>query len=386
VRRAGSLIAGFAFALVVALACGAGRAPVLFLSGPGRFEVAAVDAAAAGTVVRLADEAWRLLAGPLSLPAGFPAPVLVRLVPAAEWTEPTEFRVIVEAGGVVSVRMRWSEPIPEQVVRRALVRGLLQRITVARYGVGARRAAPRWLEEACIGWWETRADGAQLDALKQETSRLAPPALGDLLDWRTDDAEVRLLAVGSVWLLTFLQEESSRAREWPTMLDRLLAGEEPSKALVASFPGRFGTDAARELWWQTGWHHVSRLRTVPTLEAADSRRELADLARFAFADGDRDAVVPLGTALAHGNEPPVAADLKRRATELNQLLLVLHPFYRNAGLALAEALGAPTTTREQREALCGAFEREWRDAIGLESATAAALDALERERPLSSIR
>lgn len=385
-RRGEALIAGFAFVLVAILARGAGPAPVLFQSGPGRFEVAAIDATAAGAVVGLAEEAWRVLAAPLALPDGFSSPVFVRLVPAADWAEAEGFRVIVEAGGVVSVRVRWSEPAPTAVVRRALVQGLLRRIAVARRGAGARMMVPRWLEQACTGWWETRADGAQLDALKQETARLAPPALADVLDWSPDGAEVRPLAVASVWLLTLLQEESGRAREWPALLDRLLAGEEPATALTASFPGRFGSDSERELWWQTGWHHVRRVRTLPALEAAESRGELADLARFIFADGNQDAVVPLSIALAHGGELLVAADLKRRLAELNRLLLVLHPFYRNAGLALADALGARATTSERREALCAAFERDWRDATGLETATAAALDALERERPLSSIR
>ena len=375
-RRGGALIAAFAFAVGVTLARGAGPAPALFQSAPGRFEVAAVDATTAGAVVGLAEEAWRLLASPLSLPDGFSSPVFVRLVPAADWAEAAAFRVIVEAGGLVSVRVRWSEPPPIPVVRRALVQGLLRRIAVARRGAGARIMVPRWLEQACIGWWETRADGAQLDALKQETARLAPPALADVLNWLPDRAEVRPLAVGSVWLLAWLQEESGRAREWPALLDQLLAGEEPATALAASFPGRFGSEMERELWWQTGWHHLRLVHAVPTWAAAESRALIAGATRFVFAQDDgSDVVTPLAAVLAHANEPLVRADLDRRVGELNRLIPALHPFYRNAGLSLVAALD--TRGAAKREAVVGAFERDWRDATELEAATTAALDALE---------
>ncbi|MCX6956233.1 MAG: hypothetical protein NTV51_29210, partial [Verrucomicrobia bacterium] len=101
--------------------------PVLFQSAPGRFEVASVDVDGAQRVVALATEAWQQLAGPLALPESFTTPVFVRLVPALDWGEPAPFRVIVEPGGVVSVRVRWEAAIPENHVRRALVQGLLMR-------------------------------------------------------------------------------------------------------------------------------------------------------------------------------------------------------------------------------------------------------------------
>jgi hypothetical protein len=62
----------------------------------------------------------------------------------------------------------------------------------------------------------------------------------------------------------------------------------------------------------------------------------------------------------------------------------LHPFYRNAGLALQEALAARTTPAGKRERASAAFEQDWRDAVELETATRQALDALERPTALSS--
>lgn len=381
-----ALRCGLGLTLLAVQVAGAGPVPVIFQSAPGRFEVAAIDATAAQAVVAQAEEAWRWLAAPLALPEAFSSPVFVRLVPAAEWSEPRTFRVIVEAGGVVSVRLRWSEAMPEPVVRRALVQALLLRIAVARYGANERLTAPRWVEEACVGWWQTRAEAAQLDALKQETARQVPPPLKEVLNWSRGAADSRELTVGAVWLLALLQEESTRAGEWAQLLGRLLGGDPPATALAEAFPGRFADETARELWWQTGWHQLRRGRTLPSLEPAESRAGLAELARFVWAEDGRDRIVPLREVLAHGREPAVAAELRRRATALNRLVPALHPFYRNAGLSLAEALDASDAAAERREASCAAFERDWQDATELEATTAAALDVLERPGGLSSIK
>ncbi len=356
---------------------GAAPAPVMFQSAPGQFEVAAVDVGGAQRVVARAVEAWQLLATPLALPGAFASPVLVRLVPAAEWGERTPFRVIVETGGIVSVRLRWDEATPESFVRRSLVQGLLMRQAVARHGVNAHLTAPLWLEHAGVGWWRTHAEPAQLDALKQSSAGRAPPTLAELLNWQRGAEEPERFIDGAVWLLAFLQTDSGKAGEWPALLQRLLGGEAPEAALAASYPGRFASERERELWWQTGWHHLRRARVLPAFEAAESRAELAELARFVFTRNGSDAVVPLGDVLAHAREPRVAADLKRRAAALNRVLTALHPFYRNAGLSLAEVLTASGATPERRAAWGATFEQDWRDANELAAASAAALDALE---------
>jgi hypothetical protein len=358
---------------------GAAPIPVIFQTAPGRFEVAAVDTAAAHAVIARAEEVWRLLAEPLALPESFSSPVFIRLVPGEGGRDAEPFRIVVEPGGVVSVRLSWQLGAPDDAVRRALVRGLLLRLAVARHGVAGRVGAPFWLEEACIGWWRTRAEAAQLDALKQESARLRPPPLEALLGWRTavDGTPPQNLVAGAVWLFTVLQAESGRAGEWLALLDRVLAGAETSAALATCYPGRFADDAGRELWWQTGWHHFRVVRNLPTLEAEESRRALDHAARFVFAVGVRDTVLPLRAVLERAGEPAVRAELSRRAVELDRLLPALHPFYRNAGLSLAEALRAPAAAAVIA-ARCAAFERDWREAVELDEATTAALDRLEK--------
>lgn len=370
-----------AWALLLAGAAGTGGAgepvPVLVQSAPGQFEVAAIDAAEAHAVAAVAAEGWRLLAGPLGLPAAFPTPVFVRVLPAGVEAAAAGARVTVESGGVVTVWLP-AAPAGSEAVRRALVQGLLARLGVALHGAASPPVVARWLEMACEGWWRTRADEAQGDALKQRTARLTPPPIAALLDWPRAGPENPGFALGAVWLLAFLQAESGPAGEWPALLRRLLAGGDPQAMLAQCYPGRFQGVAARELWWQTGWHQARRVRTLPTQEAEESRRHLAGFARFVFAAGDGapDQVLDLRTVLARRAEPLVAAELARRAADLGRLVTAMHPFYRNAALSLAEALAAGDA--RAREKACALFEQDWRDGRTLEEASAAILDRLER--------
>jgi hypothetical protein len=290
------------------------------------------------------------------------------------------FRVMVEVGGLVSVRLR-ADAAMTALTRRALVQALLMRLAAARHGVNERLTAPLWLEHACVGWWETRAAASQLDALKHHSAR-QPPPIESLLGWQRGGEETADLSIGSVWLLAFLQVESGRAGEWPACLLRLLNGDDPLIAVTSSYPARYHSAEERELWWQTGYHHLRRMRTLPGQEAAESRDQLGGLARFVFAGaaGEEDVVVPLDVVLARGDEPVVEAEIARRALEVSRLISSVHPFYRNAGLSLGEAFAARTLPAAKRAAAASAFERDWRDAIELENATRTALDALERGR------
>ena len=340
--------------------------------------MAALDSSAAQQVTQMAEEAWRLLAGPLVLPDSFSSPVYVRLVPGRATGTDAPFRVLVEPGGIVSVRLAWFEGLPPQLIRRALVQSLLLRLAVAAHGVNERLAAPLWLEQAGVGWWETRAEPAQLDALRQESRHLAFPPLQELLTWQRGDEESRGKIAGSVCLLTFLQSESGHTAAWTDFIKKLLGGEDPMAAVVATYGSQFSTREERELWWQTGGWQWRRWRVAPTLEAAESRRGISALARFVFAQGDADGALPLVSVTAHAQEPVVRAELAHRAAALGRLVSSLHPFYRNAGLSLAEALGSAPAPSERRAALCATFERDWRDAVEIEAATSAALEALEK--------
>jgi hypothetical protein len=351
--------------------------PVNVRTAPGQFDIAAQDAFVAHAVSATADETWRVLGGLLELPAAFSSPVFVRVVDAADRRE--RFDAIAEPGGVVSVWIDAAAVRQPGVVRRALTRGLLLRLATAVRGADGLRVVPRWLEEGCALWVDTRVAPARLDAVKDETRPLVPPALGALLNDTPALAAAPAREAAALWLLSFLPAESTSQREWPSFLLRVLSGLPSDEALIASYPGRFTNARERELWWQTGWHHVRRGRTLPNLESEESAREIEGLARFVFAPGEQDVVVPLRTMLAHAHDGLVVGEFQRRATELRRIAPGLHPFYRNAGLSLLDLFTlAPTAPAARRDALLAAYESDRQDALELAAAAMAVLDDWEQ--------
>lgn len=363
-----------------------GAAPVLAASLAGRFEVASMDAAVAHRVAAAAEEGWRVLAAPLGLPPSFPSPVFVRVLPAGTPRATATHEVAVEPGGLVTL---WLGPRAQEgrLLRRALVDALLHRLGVALHGVTVPPLVAPWLVSGAAGWWETRVDGARLDALREASRRRSPPELVRLLDGAHGSFGSEEDAAGATWLFTFLLAESGRGGEWPRFLARLLAGGDSQAMLAQAYVGRFGGPDERELWWQTGWHHHLRQRVLPGLEAEEARVLLAALARFVFSDdGGTDRLVPLAEVLARRSEPLVAAELARRGAELGRGVAGMHPFFRNAALTLAEAcaLAAGPEGDRRREALAAQWERDWADGLALEAATREVLDRWESRRRAAS--
>ena len=359
-----------------------GAAPVIAASLAGRFEVASMDASVAHRVAAAAEEGWRVLATPLGLPPAFPSPVFVRIVPSGTPGTPRTHEVAVEPGGLVTL---WLGPRAQEGrnLRVALTDALLHRLGVALHGATTPPVVASWLVLGAAGWWETRVDGARLDALREVSRRAPPPELVRLLDGPRGPTGPEGDAAGATWLFTFLLAESSRSGEWPRLLARLLAGGDPQAMLAQAYVGRFGGPEDRELWWRTGWHHHLRQRVLPGLEAEEARELLAALGRFVFADeGGRDRLVPLTEVLARRSEPLVAAELSRRGAELGRSVAGMHPFYRNAALTLAEALALPPGPEGDRRqpALGVQWDRDWADGLALEAATRAALDRWEARR------
>jgi len=106
-------------------------------------------------------------------------------------------------------------------------------------------------------------------------------------------------------------------------------------------------------------------------------------ARFVFAapDADRDVVLPLAEAVLHPPDGLLDAEIGRRRQRLERLVPALHPFYRNAGLALAEVFAARVRPPAQRATALAAYAQDWRDAEELAALTTAALDRWERAGP-----
>jgi hypothetical protein len=364
--------------LVLAGHVGTASTPTIFRTAPGRFEIAATDIVAAQACTIAAEEAWQTLSLPLALPEAFSTPVFVRVTRGTD-SATTTANIFVEPGGIVSLSIVAVGGRVDDEVRRGLVRALLAKLVVSERGAVDMNRLPAWLEAGCVGWWNTRRDPAQRDALKLASQALSPPTLPALFSRTSGDVAQRDFTVGATWLLTFLQSEA-RPGEWADFRRRVLRGEDSVAALAASFPGRFATVEERELWWQTGWHHLRRVSSLPLLDARDSPAMIERLVRFVVLRGDSDVPLSLAEMLDHADQPCVRDELARRAAALERVLPALHPFFRNAGLSLAHALASCVAPSGQRTAAVNAFAADWRDALELAAASNAALDELEASR------
>lgn len=357
-------------------------APHTFETASGQFEISSFDLDAAGAGLTVAEEVWQTLERPLNLPArGFPSSITVRLLPAEQWRGTVPFQAAAELGGRVSVRVRWSpEAAGTAALRQALVQALLMRVAITAHGLEPSLRVPLWLEQGCLGWSLTHARPALLDEWQQDSARVAPPALSRVLGLKRDTPVTRPEALGTLWLLSYLQAESGPERRWPLLLGALLGGEDPVAALGRIYGGDFHDDPARELWWQVGWHSQRRLFATAVDNAADSRAWVTDRARWVARSGDADILLSLDEVFAARQAPWVAAELQQRIGQLKGGLgtNLLHPFYRNAAVSLGRAYEAARAGNRSGFGLAEAdLDRDCADGVELETAAEGALDQME---------
>ncbi len=359
--------------------------PPVVVTKPGKFEVLSVDHDAARAGEAMADEVWATLVTPLGLPAnGFPTPVSLRLILPAQWGGTGLFRATAEFGGRVSVAVRWTPEIAGSVaLRRAVVQGLLMQRALSFHGLIPGLKVPAWLEDACLAWSLTRSRPAALDAWQQASLHDTPPLLAALLarerGTAPDPAQERAL----LWLLGHLQAESGEAKRWPQFLSSVFGGEDSAVALGRLYGDLFKEDAARELWWQVGFHAQSRQAAQAIATAKESRAWVAERARWLARRGDEEVELSLDEIFAARSSSWVANELGQRILQLRAELAAsrVHPFYRNAVVSLGRIYDAARAGDTKAFAVAQAdLLRDVADARELEQVAAAALDKLETGR------
>jgi hypothetical protein len=353
----------------------------LYVAGGGRFEVVAEPGEDGRALARVAESAWPAWRGPLGLPEYLPIAITVRLVPPERW-EGAEAgrRISVDPGGVVTVWIRGGGDPDVARERRwltALAEGVLRRQAIMA-GVAPEAATPSWLAAGAAEDALIKERPAMLDAWRQSMERApAVPSLRTVFSWtatgdEAEDAPARMAAYG-VW--QWLQIEAGRTPAWVEMVAAMLKGKSSGLALVESYPERFARASAAE--------GLARMRTVPLMEAADSRRWLEQIDRVVLrlAGEEQERVANLADLWAGRADPIIAAEREVRLTRLTKNLARVHPFYRNAAGSLGRALVAQSEGKRRAwtEALA-----EWRDDVALgrelEQASAKLLDEVEAAR------
>lgn len=355
--------------------------PRIFYTRPGQYEIIVMDAADARLVLVLGHAVWGALTEPLGLPAdGFNTPVCVRLVPAAQWSAPTDFTVTVETPGRVTVRVRWEGGGNSNVVRRALVHGLLMRQAVSWYGATSSITVPLWLEHACAGLSRAKERPAIMDMFQQDSLRLASvPSLASVLQWGRGAEESRERELAALWLLLRLQDDSIDGVQWQRWLRGVLGGANALDTLPRIYTGLWTSAADMELWWQTGFAHQAKKRMLPVMTASESRAWLADRSRWLGVRQGQELVVPLGELLRLRQEPWVHRELGERSQQIRLTLPSIHPFYANAMVSLGRLYEAAQKGKESAtKAALAQFERDSIDARELDDTVGAILDTAPR--------
>ncbi len=355
----------------------AGEEPRVFYTKAGQFEIIVAAVEDAQPALALGRSVWGALSRPLGLPAeGFSSPVSVRLVPADQWSEPVVFTTTVEPGGRVSVRVRWAEDVDPVIVRRAFVQGVILRQAVAWHGASPKLTVPLWLEQACTAWSQVRERPAMLDAFQQESGRVqVVPPLRALLLWERGGVESRGWELASLWLFLQLQAEPGEAWRWGAWVRGVTGGAAPWDTLPRTYAGLWTDAAAMDLWWQTGFHHQSRLRVLPIMTAEASRAWLADRSRWLAGRDGREVVLALSELEGLRKEPWVRAELDERGRQTQSVLGVIHPYYTNTAISMGRLYEAAAKGNEKqfKEALAE-FERDALDGRELEDEVGAMLD------------
>lgn len=354
----------------------------VFYTQRGQFEIVVQDAVDAQSALALGRSVWRALSAPLGLPReGFATPVTIRLVPAAQWTEPSPFTVTVEPGGWVGVRVRWAADSDPLFVRRAFVQGLILRQAVAWHAVGPRLTVPLWLEQACTAWSLVSERPAMMDAFQQESAGVsAPPSLRALLLWERGAVESRGWELASLWLFLQLQAEPGEPARWGRWIRGVVGGASPVDTLPRSYAGLWADAAMQELWWQTTFHHQRRLQSLPVMSAASSRSWMADRSRWLAGREGREVVLPLGELHALRREPWVRSELQVRIGQIQSVLGALHPYYTNAAISMGRLyeVALKGSDADFKTAVEN-FERDAIDGRELEDTVGAILDTAPRK-------
>lgn len=354
----------------------------VFYTGTGQFEIITLDSASVRQVLTQASAVWDALEVPLGLPTdGFSSAITVRLVPESKWSGPAVFSAVTEPGGWVSVRVRWTPQIDPGILRRALVQALLLRQAVFWHGVNNRINVPLWLEQACTALSLVRTRPAMLDAMQQESTRVAPPAIEALLRWQRGTVDSRGWELASFWLLKHLLTDSGAANRRTVFFRSILGGMDPALALQGAYGTLWSDAATRELWWQVGFYHQSRAHGLPFLTQEESRAWLADRSRWLGSSQGREQVLGLQTLWAERKETWIKTELADRVRQLREVLTVIHPFYRNATISMGAMYEAALKGKEAEfNAAKAAMEHDAVDGRELEDATSAALDDMATRR------
>ena len=345
------------------------------------FEIVAPDQASLSKTVRLAEHvartAERLLGA--GVPARFPQRVLVRLRPEPPSESGKHYAVRTEAGGFVTLTLRWHRGLTLEQTTLALADGFLARLAILEGGPEGAARMRRWVAEAVGVESYLALRSAEVAGFWREQRATGRPDLGNMVSAKgPGPRESATAARQGYWLLKALRRSGVPRGVIGELLRGGLMGRD-TRAHLRQLPhsGAGGADLDADQWWRERWRGMAGERRA-LYESMDASREwIAAMADFGDYGGE-DATPPNLRELWERREAPALREILRARRELIGLRLErVNPAYFNAARSLGAlyetVLEAGEAHRFLRE-LTG-FLGDFEDAKALHEAVDAALAA-----------
>ncbi len=367
----------FMFPLLAAAESGQGTAMLSTLR-TSHFEVVGYDLVSAEFASRSCHRLVESTRPWLRLPAGSPATRIgVELRPGHlyRWTEP--FRTQIELPGV-SVVVRWDADTELENLQRALAQALLLRVAVWHGIADEGLSVPLWLEAALQRSIQAAGNPSYVDSMARTLREQGPISLDALLLTEGDEGFDRRFADNAYWFLRHLEHQGRGSDRTHNFVIRLLRGQEPRSALMATFGPVISGEEQMDLWWRVGAFDRLQRRALTQSHFRDSQQVLRSFYAFSFQREGDEVRLPIDDLWEHRREPLLRAELEYRIQRINLEVRTIHPYHFNAVLSLGQAMVALREGNEAvfREAV-DLFRQDYRQAQRLFAETEAALDQLE---------
>ncbi len=364
--------------LLTAAESGQGAVILSTLRTP-HFEVVAYDLVSAEFASRSSHRLVESTRQWLRLPAGSPASrIRVELRPGHLYRWPEPFRTQIELSGGVSLVVRWDAETELEDLQRALARALLLRVAVWHGVANEEMSVPVWLEAALQRSIQAAGNPSYVDSMARMLREQGPISLDALLLAEEDEDFDRRFADNAYWFLRHLEHQGRGSDRTHNFVIRLLRGQEPRSALMATFGPVISGDEQMDLWWRVGALDRLQRRALTQSHFRDSQQVLRSFYSFSFQREGDEVRLPIDELWEHRREPLLREELAYRIQRINLEVRTIHPYHFNAVLSLGQAMVALSEDNEAvfREAV-DLFRQDYRQAQRLFAETEAALDQLE---------
>jgi hypothetical protein len=328
---AAGVFLGLSFAPVLRADAGGGAGDELVSLNNSRFEVVGYGYRPVAFVLDLGAFIADRCASAFELPPAYPQRILVSLLPPDVFGAGGSWRLRLEQGGFVSLDLHWDASLEMESLCRGLTAALLARQAIFLHGPGGTAALREWTVSATSTDAYLSLRPAMRSALLEALAagQGTPPALKEVLGGPAASRGLSGTGRAGYWFAGALRASGWSAAEINALLRAGLAGRDAYPLFAARMKARDETFEP-EIWWNES---LARLRDAPTdgiEDLADSRRWIAEMARFEVETGN------LRLLWGERHNPELRDRVEARLELLLLRMTRVNPAYHNAAQSLGE--------------------------------------------------